>query len=214
MIINIRGTSGSGKSTLVRNIVKLYTGPKLAYHEEGRKQPLGYMHHRSLLSTTGGGRPLGIVGHYETDCGGCDTIPKMERIFELVRAAADKGMDVIFEGLLISADVERTATLAAGYMGGFHVIALDVPIEECLDSVNARRRGKDQRRWEAASLLAMEKGKHPEQLVERPGVNPKNTISKHKGVKQSCKRLRERGIPVHEVGRVAAYGLVKELLGL
>jgi energy-coupling factor transporter ATP-binding protein EcfA2 len=198
MIINIRGTSGSGKSTLVRSIRALYKGPTLKYHEPGRKQPLGYLHHRA--ADQGSGPPLGLVGHYETDCGGCDTIPKMERIFELVLQAHGRGMDVIFEGLLISADVNRTVELfnaAGGHQ--LQVIALDVPIEECLDSVNARRRAKDLRR--GATEM-------------RPEVNPKNTISKHKGVKQSCVRLAEAGVPVWGLGRVDAYNKIKELLNL
>lgn len=223
MIINIRGTSGSGKSTLVRSIRSLYLGATLKFREEGRKQPIGYVCNRALAwdgSSTG--RPLGLVGHYETDCGGCDTIAIMDKIFQLAMQAHQKGLDVIFEGLLISADVNRTVELWKYAFDSdnsknedqLHVIALDVPIEECLDSVNARRRGKDQRRWEAASLQAMEQGRQPEMLVLRDGVNPKNTISKHKGVKQSCSRLVAAGVPVHVLGRVAAYNKIKELLGL
>ena len=216
MIINIRGTSGSGKSTLVRSIRALYKGPTISFKEEGRKQPIGYMHHRSATALSWAaddplpGPPLGLVGHYETDCGGCDTIPKMERIFELALRAHEKGMDVLFEGLLISADVNRTVDLmkSVGAPDTLHVIALDVPIEECLDSVNARRRGKWERQKEA-------KGPEWVKAWTPPlDVNPKNTISKHKGVKQSCERLRAAGVPVHVLGRVAAYNKVKELFSL
>lgn len=205
MIINIRGTSGSGKTTLVRSIRALYRGATVKFHEEGRKQPIGYVHHRAPdqpLTTTG--RPLGLVGHYETDCGGCDTISKMERIFDLALQAHERGMDVIFEGLLISADVVRTVELWKRVGFELQVIALDVPIEECLDSVNARRLGKHRRKY----------GGESDHLFTRGDVNPKNTISKHKGVKQSCARLVEAGVPVHVLGRVATYNKIKELLNL
>lgn len=214
MIINIRGTSGSGKSTLVRSIKALYHGTTLKFKEEGRKQPVGYSCIRCVPPDLPG-PPLGLVGHYETDCGGCDTIASMDRIFELALQAHEKGLDVIFEGLLISADVNRTVDLMKSVPANtLHVIALDVPIEECLDSVNARRRGKDLRRWKAVNPLAENVTDTPEGVTFRAGVNPKNTISKHKGVKQSCARLVAAGVPVHVLGRVAAYNKIKELLGL
>jgi len=206
VIINIRGTSGSGKSTLVRSIRALYKGPTVKFHEEGRKQPIGYVHHRGSTDPQywTKGRPLGLVGHYETDCGGCDTIDKMERIFELVLQAHKQGMDVLFEGLLISADVNRVVDLMKCVEPNtLHVIALDVPIEECLDSVNARRLNKHRRKH----------GEESDHLA-KPPVNPKNTIAKHKGVKQSCERLRTAGVPVHVLGRVAAYNKIKELFQL
>lgn len=213
MIINIRGTSGSGKSTLVRSLRALYLGPTLTYHEPGRKQPLGYVHHRSAEQEPCG-PPLGIVGHYETDCGGCDTISKMERIFDLALQAHVRGMDVVFEGLLISADVNRTAVLHQQVGGQLFVLALDIPIEECLDSVNARRLNKQHRRWEAQQSEALVLGQEPTPLIPREGVNPKNTIAKHKGVRQSCERLKAAGVPVSLCGRVEAYNKAKELLKL
>lgn len=190
VIINIRGTSGSGKSTLVRNICDLYDG-KIAYRVEGRKQPIGYVYHKA------GHKSLAVVGHYETDCGGCDTISGMDRIYDLVRQSADAGHDVIFEGLLISAEVNRTAQLHHdGY--DLAVIHLDLPIEMCLDSVNSRREAKAERTGKP-----------------KPGpVNPKNTESKHKGSRQSVKRLREQGVNCHVGERTSGYAMARKLLGI
>lgn len=186
MIINIRGTSGSGKSTLVRRVVELY-GSRISYKEPGRKQPIGYTYNRR-----GEGRPLAVIGHYETPCGGCDTIPKMDRIFELVRQAHAQGQDVIFEGLLIAADVNRTVALHTDGLP-LRVIALDVPLEVCLDSVNQRRRAKN---------------------PDKPDVNPKNTKSKHKGVKASVERLRSAGVQVEWADREAAFEAIRRELGI
>jgi len=183
MIINIRGTSGSGKSTLARNIMALYD-TKVAYRREGRKQPIGYTY------GTNGGQLLSVVGHYETPCGGCDTIQKMDDIFQLVRDADALGHDVLFEGLLISADMKRTLALHTEGLD-LRVVALDVDIETCLASVN-------QRRW----------AKNP----DKPGVNPKNTVSKHKGVQSSMKKLKEAGVPASFCSRDEAFLLIRELL--
>lgn len=169
-IINIRGTSGSGKSHLVRQIMARYH-QRIRIMEDGRKQPIMYLLNRNE------GRPLIVIGHYESDCGGCDTISKMEKIFDLVRRAHREGADVIFEGLLISADVNRVAALHEEGLP-LTVFAIDLPIEECLASVNGRRRAKAERT-----------GKE-----YKGDVNPKNTESKHRGVQQSMKRLEAKGV--------------------
>lgn len=188
MIINIRGTSGSGKSTVVRKIMDLYTGGKAKFFEPGRKQPIGYVFQRGNLLKYG--RSLAIIGHYETPCGGCDTINGQDHIFNLVRQAHDNGNDVLFEGLLLSAEVNRMAQLHdAGYDA--RVVVLDVPLETCLASVNGRRQAK------------------------RPGappVNPDNTAAKHKGTQMAARRLQERGVPVCTADRDAAFDYIRSLL--
>ncbi len=188
MIINIRGTSGSGKSTLVRNIVGSYT-TKTIFREEGRKQPIGYVY-----SNDDGAPGLAIIGHYETACGGCDTISKMDHIFDLVRKSHAAGHHVIFEGLLISADVNRTLALHEEELP-LRVIALDqVPIEVCLSSVNERR------------MIRMKEKYTP--------VKEKNTISKFRGVQKSMGRLMAAGVTVHSCSRVTALDCIKMELGL
>lgn len=188
MIINIRGTSGSGKTTLVRKLLESY-GSKIAFKEEGRKQPIGYLYHRRPGEE---GRSLAVIGHYETACGGCDTINKMEKIFELVRYSHEQGHDVVYEGLLISADVNRTAAL---HQEGLPllVVALDVPLDVCLASVNERRRAKK---------------------PDAEDVNPKNTESKHKGVQQSMKRLKGLGVSGVWADRDGALALIRKELAV
>ena len=191
MIINIRGTSGSGKSTLVRKLMSCYGGQRIAVKTNGRRQPIGYM-----LERKGESRPLAVIGHYETTCGGCDTISKMEVIFDNVRKAHEIGHDVVFEGLLISADVNRTVELwryAQEQGCPMLVVALDVPLQVCLDSVNARRR---------------------ERNPDLPPVNPRNTESKHKGVQQSMRRLEAAGVPAVSLDRDAALARIRAELGL
>lgn len=213
MIINIRGTSGSGKTTLVRRVIELY-GSKIAFKEPDRKQPIGYLYARKLGDK---GKSLAIIGHYETTCGGCDTISKMEKIFELVRTATAAGHDVIYEGLLISADVVRTAALHQDGLP-LKVIALDVPLEVCLDSVNGRRQRAYQERLARVTaeneVLAAKGRKLLELPEERGDVNPANTASKFKGVQQSMKRLLDLGINAQLADRDAAFQLIREELSI
>lgn len=103
-------------------------------------------------------------------------------------------MDVLYEGLLISAEVNRAVALGHDPdMPWLAVIALDVPLQECIDSVNSRR-------W----------AKNPDKL----GVNPKNTEAKWKQTRRSLERLRECDIDGYFLCRSKALGWVEGLLGL
>lgn len=213
-IINIRGTSGSGKSTVARDIMALYTGGRRKFFSPERKQPLGYTLNRGTVSKTG--RGLAVVGHYETPCGGCDTITSMDRIFDLVRISHTAGYDVLFEGLLISAEVNRMAQL---HLDGLptHVVLLDVPLEECLRSVNERRRRQYDDRLGRLRRENDEReaaGKKPVLPYPeyRGEVNPKNTESKWKGSRQATARLQSLGVSCCTADRGAAVDYIKVLL--
>lgn len=188
-IINIRGTSGSGKSTLVRRVMELYETKAAVRLKEGRKQPIGYILSKSMHNA------LALVGHYETDCGGCDTIANMDEIYANVRQASFANMDVLFEGLLISADANRIIQLHKDLLAHttVRVIALDTPLELCIESVNNRRRGAAER-----------KGRD-----YKGDVNPKNTTSKFAGVKSSMKRIEAAGVPCSWESRDSAFELIK-----
>ena len=76
MIIQIRGTSGSGKSTAMRRVID-----GLEWQSEyrpGRKKPL-YM--RSLNAQC----RVVVLGHYDSLCGGCDTIGSARAVYELTQ---------------------------------------------------------------------------------------------------------------------------------
>lgn len=198
-IINLRGTSGSGKSTLAKQIMALY-GTKHRVMEEGRKQPIGYI----LPRREGTGlKSLGVVGHYEAACGGCDTISGYEKIFNLVRRTHEAGMDVLFEGLLISGDVKYTRMLLEEHLP-LRVLALTTPIDVCIESINQRRRDK------AASKVL-----RPDEVPDEvKPVNPVNTIAKHKTLLTCMAKLRGLGADCHEASREEALPLVRSWLGL
>ncbi len=161
LIINVRGTSGSGKSHLIREVMARYKNQTPVFIE-GRKRPMYYKCQHPT-----GGRELCVLGHYESPCGGCDTINGTDLIFNTVRELARLGYDVLFEGLLISIEVNRTNAMANSGIGDVSVICLNTPLETCIASINSRRaaRGKTE------------------------PVNPDNTASKHRGVVSAAKRL-------------------------
>ena len=193
MIINIRGTSGCGKSTLVRQVMSLYK-TKVRHMEEGRKQPIGYvLTHPDRDYIKDQETPLAVMGHYETACGGCDTINKHDHVLDLVRQADDLGYHVIFEGLLLSGEVHRMTSLQEEGRD-FQVIGMDkVDIETCLASVNARRLAR----------VGEEKF---------TPVKEANTVAKFRGTQLAMQRLRDAGVTVHSVDRKEGFQKLIEAL--
>lgn len=217
-IINVRGTSGSGKTTLIRAIIEMYE-KKRPFFVPGRKQPLFYLLGRGEKARQADDVSLAeeeiphlaLLGHYESACGGADTIssyipgflyppyaPTTEKpnsydlTFGLVRLLHAQGHDVLFEGLLISGDVSRCTKLKTDGLP-IEVVAINIPIEECLASVVARR--------EAAGNT-------------KP-FNEANTRDKHKLLQNCIKKLKANGVPVADCNsRHLARLCVADILGL
>lgn len=182
MIIQLRSTSGGGKSHVVRGV--LDNGyAKCRFREAGRKQPIGY--------TVGfQGKTIGVPGHYETPCGGCDTIPDLTKVFRIV-AEAVPGVDhVLFEGLLASEDTRRTLELHEAFPGQVRIIHILTPIEDCIAGIQLRRDNRGD---------------------TRP-INPTNTANRVKTIQRACDKLKEAGVPVYATDRDGAAALVKEWL--
>jgi adenylate kinase family enzyme len=209
VIVNIRGTSGSGKSTIARAVMEHYRQALCTVHpvyetyevepEKERKRPLYYLCRDPRAGEPGALPNLTIIGHYQTDCGGTDTINDMEHIFELVREADSLGDNVLFEGLLISADAMRTLQLHNEHRR-LHVIALDVDPQLCRESILKRREEK------AARTGGKARAEGPNML--------KNLLSKHKGTKTAIKKLSDFGVVCSELPRDRAREAVFRLLGL
>lgn len=199
MIINVRGTSGSGKSTLVRKVMEHYASktPVLSTEVPGlleledRSRPVGY-----LLRDPGA---LFVPGHYETACGGCDTIAKrqFDNVYHLVRWGYVGGFDVLFEGLLLSAENARLIQL---HQEGIQVrvVGLTTPMEECLAGIRDRRKRK-------GGSKAMEP--FAESVF-------KNAASKEKGTESCLRKMEAAGVMVHRLSREDALRYVCQQLRL
>jgi hypothetical protein len=187
MVINLRGTGGSGKSTVIRRIMEHYPS-KNPQFIAGRKQPIGYQLH-GLANTS----MLYIPGHYETACGGCDTITAPDHVYDLVYRAVDRGENVAYEGIIIGDDVTRAVDLAR-HVGkeNFSVIALNTPMDVCLASIQARRDARGD---------------------TRP-LNKTNTISRNERLKRIMSRLKDATIDAKWMSREEAYTTACKALGI
>lgn len=128
-IIQLLGTSGSGKSTLARRVAAAY----------GRSKPIGPQNRPEAYEIVppNKGRPsLYLLGSYENECGGVDTIDSVDKLLNLIWEYHLLG-HVLFEGLLISTYLGK---LAKGLEDmPLHRFFLMTDIEECVRRVKARR---------------------------------------------------------------------------
>lgn len=188
-IINIRGTSGSGKSTLVRALMDSLTDvkPVMKILGDDKEAVRGYIGRN-------GENAVGIVGRYETDCGGCDTIKTQDEIAQRVNHFSTRGA-VVFEGLLISVLHSRYRDMARGFndihkrtenytlpllgketttFPPFIFAFLDTPLDVCLARVEERRARKGN---------------------TKP-FNPQNTIDKWHTCQVVADKFEADGLPV------------------
>lgn len=190
-IIQVRGTNGSGKTHLVKRLIADVGTDPVEDFVAGRKRPI-----RTMYPRTDGKRSLLVPGHYYTACGGADSLPGMDKPFEIVREGWKAGFDVAFEGLLVSPESRQGRTLGLIEMAGasrVHIIVLNTPMEECLASINARRRAKD---------------------PDAEDVKPDNIVGKHKAIVSGTKWLRSQGVDMREMDREAAYLYCRAVLEL
>lgn len=178
MVLNIRGTNGSGKSTAVRHLLDRIGGLEsmTPHYENGRKKPLYYTHEETKLA---------LVGHYETQCGGGDTINGYDKLFGLVMKLCGQGWHVLYESMQTSADTKQIiAVKNAGY-DDIRVVYLTTSLEECIKRIEARRHARGN---------------------NKP-FNPKSTIGKFRGTETSRPKLIAAGIhtrraSVEQAGKV------------
>lgn len=131
MIIQVRGTSGSGKSTVMRRVMEAM-GTWDSFLLDGRKRPLYYR-----VCSEEGWMDTVVLGHYESPCGGGDTIGSAAQIHREIVAHRACGRSVVLvEGLLLSEDTKWTSTLP---LDELRVIFLTTPLEECLTRIKGRR---------------------------------------------------------------------------
>lgn len=151
MIINIRGTSGSGKSTLVHRYLAGHQHKTIEATFSDWKKPkiVAYKTWPDFEDQT---QPLQpptyIIGRYETQCGGCDSMSykgSHDDIEELVRESLRWG-NVIFEGLTISSTLTRWQRISDENPGLFVWAFMVTPVEECYRRILARNGGREPKR--------------------------------------------------------------------
>lgn len=89
----------------------------------GRKQPLYYRR-----------GDITVLGHYESPCGGCDTIGSAKSVYNTTMIILKDYQIVLQEGLLLSEDVKWSSRLP-----DLKVVFLATPLEQCLANIRKRR---------------------------------------------------------------------------
>lgn len=181
MLVKLHGTSGSGKSTVARELMA-------RAHEVRPIGTPGYPEAYCLQHP--GRKELWVIGSYENDCGGMDTISDVQTQIDLIHHYAMKG-DVFYEGLLMSTYYGVLGKSMERY-GGEHVWAfLDTPIELCIERIKARR---------------LRKGN------TKP-LNEENTRKRMKPIDNLAKKLILQGRRVITVDHHTAADIIWDLYG-
>ncbi len=129
-IVKIHGCSGAGKTTAVRQLMDRCSGITAL------RNPTGKIEAYCLEGLTED--PLYVLGSYENNCGGMDTVSSAEQVMKLVDFYAKLG-HVVFEGLLQSTYYGAMGTHSLQYGQDYVYAFLDTPIERCLARVESRR---------------------------------------------------------------------------
>lgn len=159
-----------------------------AVHVDGRKQPLYY---RSV-----GDWPNTIVlGHYNSPCGGCDTIGSARAVYDLIlkiMLEEPKPVNIICEGLLLSEDVKWTSKLNESFNNSVTVYFLTTPVEKCLEQIKGRR----------------------EKAGNDKPLDPKNTVNRTTTIERARMKLGEAGVYTRRCSANQATDLVLSKLRL
>jgi hypothetical protein len=169
----LRGTNGSGKTRVARYLL-----------EESKAKPILHLG-RKVRAYKGelDGYPLFILGSYETACGGCDTIPSVQEVADLLRlfmtnsneltcfdVSEEPGI-VFFEGLMIS-HMLGTVGACQGKLGkDKNILAfLDTPLDKCIEHVMTRRMlRKDERAFDPKNVIKDHPRVHQSRLNAQKG---------------------------------------------
>lgn len=122
-VLDIRGTHGSGKSWIVHQLIDMA--------EEVRRTLWGLVLDEHI----------GIVGFYDSQCGGCDQISPADMIEVHVWKMLEGCDIVILEGILVAHTFGRYNQLAEE-VGDYRFLFLDTPLNTCIARVCARREAK------------------------------------------------------------------------
>jgi ABC-type dipeptide/oligopeptide/nickel transport system ATPase component len=196
-ILNIRGASGSGKSTLARRLMDAAPGPKLSIKKNVPTKNSDTAPTQKVIGYLWPDVKFAVFGRYDTPAGGVDCFSFKDArdwVLEQITLIHRSGYNVMYEGIMAS-------MYSAGAIGPWnrangetlHVIHLSTTLEECLASIDERKRVR---------------GKN-----DKP-VNANNIASNFRGIQSNSNSLKAILIPVESLDREAAFVRAKELLNL
>lgn len=179
---NLRGTNGSGKTRVAKLLM-----------QESKAEPTIRNHKGKVLVYEGllDGYPIEFLGSYETQCGGCDTIPSVAYVAQLLEERMNTGDSgvVFFEGLMISHMLGTVGEMQAKLGKERNVLAfLDTPLDKCIEHVMTRR--------------MLRKDARP--------FDPKNVVVDHPRVVQCRGNALKKGYKVVDVPWQDSYTWVRQ----
>jgi hypothetical protein len=125
--------------------------------------------------------PLTVVlGHYESACGGCDTIGSARAVYDLIQTFP-QGTTVVCEGLLLSEDTKWTLQLP-----DVRCLFLTTPLDTCLTQIKSRR----------------------EEAGNEKELNPLNTTNRVATIERARLKLVEAGMVCRRASATQAPGIM------
>lgn len=134
---------------------------------------------------------LVVLGHYESPCGGCDTVGSARAVYDLIQSERLLEISdvVLCEGLLLSEDTKWTTQLAETHE--VRVVFLTTGLEECLTRIKGRRGAVGN---------------------DKP-LSPDNTANRVAVIERARRKLAASGILVRRASSEQAPGLVRNWIG-
>lgn len=207
-VVKLGGVNGSGKTTVARRLIKKYNLKARSYTLPSRKNTMIY---------TGEINGFGVVilGSYENECGGMDTISdKEDRLALIKNVVANYGQDIVFfEGLITGKTYGAIGKFSddstkAG-MARWIYAFMDTPFDVAADRVLSRRmaagntKAFDPERTMRStydSCVRLESYLRGKAKSKRVKIKSKHTVHriKHKHTpKQAVKKLLKKVEQVH-----------------
>ena len=131
-IVKLHGCSGAGKTTVARALMASAV-EITQVTKEGGKKPEAY-----VCTLPDCLDPVIVLGSYESNCGGMDTVSSAAEAMELVKYYHSSG-HILHEGLLQSTYYGAMGKDSEQYGEDYIYAFLDTPIITCLDRVTRRR---------------------------------------------------------------------------
>lgn len=139
-LLQLRGTSGSGKTTAMKALMDAIEAKPIAMNERETKNEV----YRGFFEDFDDVKVY-VLGDYSPhrSAGGCDTIPTVQRVIDLIEKYSKPRTLIVFEGLLLAHSWGAMGEYAHEKFGSRYINAfLDTSEDTCLERVIQRRASK------------------------------------------------------------------------
>lgn len=132
-IVKLHGCSGAGKTTVARCLFDMASEVMVVEQKDNPGR-----HEAYAIHIAGFEAPVIVLGSYQNNCGGMDTVDSAEKAMELVEYYSKEG-HVFHEGLLQSTYYGKMGIDSQRYGERYVYAFLNTPIDVCLARIKDRR---------------------------------------------------------------------------